>query len=410
MNALNILSGKSTPTYSQSRTASTTDLQDSLKGVSEATQEKSTTPQSHDDDSDKSSDRASDDAHARTERTPLMQDQQTGGFTAGPSTRSWRLVPKRIADAFVTSVKVVLSTIAAPVLYVVACFYDDQGYFSAILPIRRVYRVSSRKKRRKSAQIVDESALETVEDDRESEKPRLRPKDSDDGIVLSASGRDVNKREESAVSHAVETDDGPAQNTRSKSAQPEEIAPAKRSIRIKLHSDAAEKRRHRSHKSIDTSATAEDDRVNAVANSLKSPSSPTFAPKLKYPRLPAPPRPLVPRRQPSYITAFHNEPPRKTLVIDLDETLIHSMAKSNRMSTGHMVEVKFQGPVGGSGLVLGPQVPILYFVHERPHCHEFLRKVCDSLRLHEARLTVDRCQNGTTSSCSLHLFKNTPIR
>jgi CTD nuclear envelope phosphatase 1 len=70
------------------------------------------------------------------------------------------------------------------------------------------------------------------------------------------------------------------------------------------------------------------------------------------------------------------EGPKKTLIIDLDETLIHSMAKGGRMSTGHMVEVRLGGPVSNSGVSLGPGVPILYFVHERPHCHEFLRKVC----------------------------------
>lgn len=373
MNALNILSGKSTPITSRSRTASTTDLQNTTNGEGREREEDSVTPEPRDDESDKSSEGPSEDIS--TEKTPLMHDLQTKTFTTSPSAKSWRLVPKRIADALFTSAKVVLSTVAAPVLYVVACFYDEQGYFSAILPIRRVYNVTSRKKRRKSAPLAEQTGSEAVEDERGSEKPRLRPKDNDDGIALSASGRDVVKKEDPSAPRGSESDDGPAQNTRSRSAQSEEIAPAKRSIRIKLHNDASEKRRHRSHKSIDVSATAEDDRVSNVANSLKSPSSPTFAPKLKYPRLPAPPRPLVPRRQPSYITTYHHEPPRKTLVIDLDETLIHSMAKSNRMSTGHMVEVKFQGPVSGSGLVLGPQVPILYFVHERPHCHEFLRKV-----------------------------------
>ncbi|KAH0022191.1 hypothetical protein KCU80_g15834, partial [Aureobasidium melanogenum] len=85
---------------------------------------------------------------------------------------------------------------------------------------------------------------------------------------------------------------------------------------------------------------------------------------------------LVPRRQPSYVMTYNPDPPKKTLIIDLDETLIHSMAKGGRMSTGHMVEVKLQGPIGGNGMVLGPQVPILYYVHERPYCHDFLRKVC----------------------------------
>jgi CTD nuclear envelope phosphatase 1 len=67
--------------------------------------------------------------------------------------------------------------------------------------------------------------------------------------------------------------------------------------------------------------------------------------------------------------------------LDLDETLIHSLAKGGRMSSGHMVEVKLSMPTttalspGGPQTTLGPQHPILYYVHKRPHCDEFLRKV-----------------------------------
>jgi CTD nuclear envelope phosphatase 1 len=64
------------------------------------------------------------------------------------------------------------------------------------------------------------------------------------------------------------------------------------------------------------------------------------------------------------------------LIIDLDETLIHSLAKGGRMSSGHMVEVKLAHPAAYNGLSLGPQHPILYYVHKRPHCDDFLRKVC----------------------------------
>ena len=46
------------------------------------------------------------------------------------------------------------------------------------------------------------------------------------------------------------------------------------------------------------------------------------------------------------------------------------------MSSGHMVEVKLNTTVGYGGATLGPQHPILYYVHKRPHCDDFLRKVC----------------------------------
>lgn len=51
------------------------------------------------------------------------------------------------------------------------------------------------------------------------------------------------------------------------------------------------------------------------------------------------------------------------------------MAKGGRFTTGHMVEVKLQHPVGAGGQIIGPQVPILYYVHKRPYCDEFLKKV-----------------------------------
>ncbi len=97
-----------------------------------------------------------------------------------------------------------------------------------------------------------------------------------------------------------------------------------------------------------------------------------------HPRAPAPPRPLIPRRQPSYTLpdAPSGRMSQKTLILDLDETLIHSMAKGGRMSTGHMVEVKLNTIVGAGGNAApGPQHPILYWVNKRPHCDDFLRRV-----------------------------------
>jgi CTD nuclear envelope phosphatase 1 len=53
-----------------------------------------------------------------------------------------------------------------------------------------------------------------------------------------------------------------------------------------------------------------------------------------------------------------------------------------------MVEVKLNAPValsapqpGQAASVLGPHHPILYYVHKRPHCDEFLRKVAKWYKL-----------------------------
>jgi CTD nuclear envelope phosphatase 1 len=67
---------------------------------------------------------------------------------------------------------------------------------------------------------------------------------------------------------------------------------------------------------------------------------------------------------------------RKTLILDLDETLIHSMSKGGRMNSGYMVEVRLNTAslgVNGQGGV--GQHPILYWVNKRPFCDEFLRRV-----------------------------------
>ena len=61
---------------------------------------------------------------------------------------------------------------------------------------------------------------------------------------------------------------------------------------------------------------------------------------------------------------------KKILVIDLDETLIHSVSRGTthvNSSQGHIIEVKF----ASSG------VSTLYYVHKRPYCDLFLGRVSD---------------------------------
>ncbi|KAG8624395.1 hypothetical protein KVT40_007462 [Elsinoe batatas] len=362
MNALNIISGlgSSPSSPSRSRTSSlavtNNPEHEAESDATSAFQEKSGDIHHHQEAT------PSDD-----EKTPLIHSEpKVQGQTPPP--KSWRLIPKSIADAIVTSVRVVITTILAPATYIVACFYDSEGNFSAMLPIRRLYHLSPRKRRRKS----HASPVPPADEDF-STKPRQRPKRQSSTFAAAPAAESSDGFKSESSDGDVASDDSPARNTRSKTAQTTTEEAPRRSTRITI--EANSKRGHRSNKSIST----DDDRIAAVANALKSPSSP--ATKLKYPRAPAPPRPLVPRRQPSYANLYSPDAPKKTLILDLDETLIHSMAKGGRMSTGHMVEVKFQGPVAGGGVVLGPQVPILYYVHERPHCHEFLRKVCKWFKL-----------------------------
>ncbi|KAG9947353.1 hypothetical protein KCU85_g5827, partial [Aureobasidium melanogenum] len=337
MNALNILSGLSPPptpslppTPSRSRTGSTAN-----------------NDADHASSSQKPDPSYFDDLHKSTKFS-------TSAPAASPSS-PW-LLPSRVASMLITALKLILDFILAPFRYLGAAFYDSNGKFSLLIPMRSMRRLFSPEPR--------EPAPHTS-----STKPQTRPRGSSVNSTTSSVASDSERDAFASF------DQGPAANTRSKSAaDKDEIAPAKRSIRIKLHNNEDALRRRRQRNTSDAEKS-DQDKVAAVANSLKSPTN-SAATKLRYPRAPAPPRPLVPRRQPSYVMTYNPDPPKKTLIIDLDETLIHSMAKGGRMSTGHMVEVKLQGPIGGNGMVLGPQVPILYYVHERPYCHDFLRKVC----------------------------------
>lgn len=303
------------------------------------------------------------------EKTALLGGDRSSekAQSTGEHRRTWQL-PRRVAEAVLYGVKVVFTTITAPGRYVIACFYDENGHFSAILPLKNLKNLMSRRKRKAAMQVAAASEQKV------EEKPRPMKRSSNSHRrTLSQESVASNT---SAGSTDGELDDSPARHTRSKTASVqggEPPAPHKRSIQIKEHNEEVLRKR----RSLKTKKATSPDDVAAVASTLKSPSSPAGSGmKLtKYPRAPAPPRPLVPRRQPSYTLSYSSDAPKKTLIIDLDETLIHSMAKGGRMASGHMVEVRLGGPVTSSGIQIGPGVPILYYVNERPGCHDFLRKV-----------------------------------
>ncbi|KAF2005020.1 hypothetical protein P154DRAFT_519054 [Amniculicola lignicola CBS 123094] len=324
------------------------------------------------------------DASEFDEKTPLLSHAKPEPFPETRVSKAW-LIPKQISGAVIGTVKVLLTAVFAPGRYVIALFYDDHGKFSALSPVYKISRPFTRS-RRKGA-VVPSGA-----DSGEKEKRRARR-----ASEVQGKGKKLVKRAPSIASTSAitsdsdldserpptrdERQDAPSRHTRSKSTMPsatEEIAPAKRSIKIKLHNEEALRHRKARKASSQASKGGAGQVSMEAANALKSPTGPVGASSklTKFPRAPQPPRPLVPRRQPSYSTSGTSAvgPHQKTLILDLDETLIHSMAKGGHFTTGHMVEVKLQQPVGAGAQVIGPQVPILYYVHKRPYCDEFLKK------------------------------------
>ncbi|KAK3905123.1 NLI interacting factor-like phosphatase-domain-containing protein [Staphylotrichum tortipilum] len=330
-------------------------------------------------------------AYTIDESTPLIPQAKE----LSPRGSPWVLYPKRIANVFLNSLRWMLTTLAAPGVYLYACLCDENGYFAPLLQLRRLLGfydakgmaldydegIAGPEKRRRG---TDGSARRSGRTTR-----AIRPSGSSSSGLSSESESDPDRRRQAGSGSGRRTASG--KHLRSKSLpDSDETPPAQRSIRIKLSPDEAlRQRKHRKAQSAGAHGNGNGGSggggsgggaVGDISAQLKSPTSPAGA-LTRYPKTPAPPRPLIPRRQPSYINKnvemldVHHQ---KTLILDLDETLIHSMSKGVRMSSGHMVEVRLNTTypgVGGGAAPVGPQHPILYYVHKRPHCDEFLRRV-----------------------------------
>ncbi|KAL8682771.1 MAG: hypothetical protein Q9224_000116 [Gallowayella concinna] len=304
-----------------------------------------------------------------------------------PKYNKLHLAARRLVKALVDSIQFVLSTLTAPGIYVSSCLHDENGLFSPLRPVRTLRRVlTGRGGRRSTAQAVGLSAspsekIPTAGNHRGTNGiGKIQRLQAAASMVLAASDTESDAGDGMDANH-------PSAYNAVVSSSSDEGTPIRRSIRIKLYNE--DNARKRKVKRTGTMAAKGDASTNGKGQeppltvaTIKSPTSPASSLRMtKYPRAPTPPRPLIPPRQPSYSTGSTSRSSssrlsQKTLVIDLDETLIHSLAKGGRMSSGHMVEVKLNTAVGYGGATLGPQHPILYYVHKRPHCDDFLRKVC----------------------------------
>lgn len=331
------------------------------------------------------------DIHTLDEKSPLLQTLHKDATL--PVHSRLHLIAQRLFDAIAETIKVILSTLAAPGVYAARCFRDDDGHYSPLAPVKKLGRAmsssgSASSKVGKSGQGKG-SKRSDKSTRRDPSTRKLRSSTSRDSVVSTTSDSEVERRGD------VKTSGGGGRHgkTKAHTAEPAtEDGTPRRSIRIKLHNeDVLKRQKQRRSQSMDSDSRLDDPdnlQSSLAADILKSPTSPSSHKITKYPHSPTPPRPLVPPRQPSYTAGTRSSRiPQKTLVLDLDETLIHSLAKGGRMSSGHMVEVKLATPVttavtpGSPPTTLGPQHPILYYVHKRPHCDEFLRKVCKWYKL-----------------------------
>lgn len=308
-----------------------------------------------------------DEQEQEDEKSPLLRlDEQ---HPSSEWDHGWRSYVKSLADV----ITAILAAIGAPVVYIARCFRTQDGRFSMVprLPRRDRSSLSG------ATKAIGLSSANEKLSNRPLLDAKLQHSYSSDSLTTLSSDSDND-------AHKAEQAQAQARLKAKREKVPRQESETRRSsIRIKEQNDAVKRRKQKK------AASPLGDNTPLTVDNIKSPRSPSPSLRItRYPHAPQPPRPLIPRRQPSYSNLIPRSPGRgsppqqKTLVLDLDETLIHSLAKGGRMSSGHMVEVKLNTPValsapqpGQATPVIGPYHPILYYVHKRPHCDEFLRKV-----------------------------------
>ncbi len=93
------------------------------------------------------------------EDTPLLSYGETKEIS--PRGTLWHILPRRIASTFINSLRWVLSTLAAPGVYLIACLYDENGRFAPLRQLRMLFGGPGASRTQKgSSDAYEEPAVE----------------------------------------------------------------------------------------------------------------------------------------------------------------------------------------------------------------------------------------------------------
>ncbi|UKZ48542.1 hypothetical protein TrVGV298_002767 [Trichoderma virens] len=210
-----------------------------------------------------------------TEETPLFCESKPDGKRS----RWWHVLPRGIASSIISTIQWLFATLTAPGYYLISCFYDDFGKFAPMTQLKKLFGFHS-------GDLGTDSLYGS---------PEKANKAGRNSRHLGVPAKSFHSSSTSSSGLSSESEDEPraakSRHTRSKSAKSsDETGAARRSIRIKLNDE--EQRKHRKSQSTASHGKGDLSRGDLSAQ-LKSPTSPIAA-LTKYPKTPAPPRPLIP--------------------------------------------------------------------------------------------------------------------
>lgn len=223
------------------------------------------------------------------EKSPLLGRAETP-ISKDPNVRaqSWHVVPARLANSLINAIRWLLSALVAPAFYLIACLYDQHGAFAPLRRLRAWLGLSCGETSRPATEDPEDAErnAEKRESPRRTTQQHSRAQHTSAAMrpPLSSGSSSSGLSSESDSDAASPSDAGnratPSRHARSRSSpSSEEIAPARRSIRIKLHNDEAlRQRQHKKSQSLSAKGSGGDGAAGDLSAQLKSPTSPVGAP------------------------------------------------------------------------------------------------------------------------------------
>ncbi|KAJ3474687.1 hypothetical protein NLG97_g9734 [Lecanicillium saksenae] len=142
MNSLNIITSRVSPSSSasQTRSNSISSIGLDLPGIDEKLHDADHDDHAEGKDTEPFPDTFEGSYHEKqgaSEQTPLLSEGKEGSDPWHTSRGQW--LPRRILSSVINSIRWLLSTLASPGVYLIACFYNEEGVFAPMTQLKKLF-------------------------------------------------------------------------------------------------------------------------------------------------------------------------------------------------------------------------------------------------------------------------------